>query len=83
MNPNECLLALMNAVREGDDKAIREYSKALEKWLEQGGEMPEVNREHLVMFCQSVDMLAERMEADRKVEDRDTYCDSFQSGPSR
>lgn len=58
MDQNECLKALHNSVLNGDDSSIREYAKALEKWLEQGGAMPEVTRDQLVMFLQSVDMLA-------------------------
>jgi hypothetical protein len=62
MDPQACLDALSEAVSEGNYYATREYAKVLERWLQQGGFMPDVSREQLVMFCQSVDMLAERME---------------------
>jgi len=61
MDPNECLTNLLSAVREDDNAKTRMYAKTMEKWLEQGGYMPSISPEMLVMFCQSVDMLSERM----------------------
>jgi len=60
VDPNSCLEFLCQAVNEENHEAAREFSIALEKWLLQGGLMPEVKRQQLILLCQSVDMLAQR-----------------------
>jgi len=61
MDPNECMAKLLEAARDGDHVEESSHARAMENWLEGGGEMPTVTREQLVMLCQSVDMLADRM----------------------
>jgi len=61
MDPDECMAKMLEAVREEDHIESSAYAKAMEKWLESDGFMPTITREQLVMLCQSVDMLAERL----------------------